>query len=309
MSVDSLSDDSTSAHSGAATDSGFIDLHSHTDASDGSLTPPQLIELAQRSDLDALAITDHDTFAGYEAALPVARAAGLDLVRGIELNATVQFGDAVPRRSVHVLAYFPVSDPAAQLIEWLGTQLEDRRNRNRRLAAKLQEQGIDITAEEVEARGKTLAGRVHFARILMEKGYVDSSEHAFRRYLGETAPTYVHRRSQTIEELLTTIRDSGGIPVIAHPVRLALARQQERELFAQWKRAGLLGLEVYHSEHPPVLQAHYRQLAHDLGLFPTGGSDFHGLPKPDIALGTGLNGNLRVPREFLDRMRDFAARA
>lgn len=295
--------------SGAATAGGFIDLHSHTDASDGSLTPEQLVELAKRSDLDALAITDHDTFAGYEAAAPIARAAGLDLVRGIELNATLQLGEDTPRRSVHVLAYFPVADPAGQLIEWLATQREERRTRNRRLAAALQQQGIDITVEEVEARGKTLAGRVHFARILMEKGYAESSEHAFRRYLGETAPTYVHRRSQTMEELLPTIRDSGGIPVIAHPVRLSMPREQERDLFAEWKRAGLLGLEVYHSEHPPVLQAHYRQLAEELGLFPTGGSDFHGAAKPTVELGTGFNGNLRVPREFLDRMREFALRS
>jgi 3',5'-nucleoside bisphosphate phosphatase len=290
--------------------SGFVDLHSHTDASDGSLTPRQLIELAKRSDLDALAITDHDTFAGYEAAVPVAREVSLDLVRGIELNATLQWGDdEAPRRAVHVLAYFPIADPAAQLVEWLATQLEERRNRNRRLAAALQQKGIDITVEEVEARGKTLAGRVHFARILMEKGYVQSSEQAFRRYLGETAPTYVHRRSQTIVELLATIRDSGGIPVIAHPVRLSMAREQERKLFAEWKRAGLLGLEVYHSEHSPVLQAHYRQLAEELELLPTGGSDFHGAAKPDVSLGTGLNGNLRVPREFLDRMRERAARS
>jgi 3',5'-nucleoside bisphosphate phosphatase len=291
-----------------AAKAGFIDLHSHTDASDGSLTPQELVELAKRSDLDALAITDHDTFAGYEAARPFARAAGLDLVRGIELNATVYAREGARQRSVHVLAYFPSTEPAQGLMEWLDNQREERRSRNRRLAQVLQQRGIDIRVEEVEARGKTLAGRVHFARLLVEKGYAASSEDAFRRYLGETAPTYVHRRSQSMEELLATLREAGGIPVIAHPVRLSVPREQERELLIEWKRAGLLGLEVYHSEHSPVLQAHYRQLAEDLQLLPTGGSDFHGAAKPDIDLGTGLNGNVRVPREFLDRMREWAAR-
>jgi 3',5'-nucleoside bisphosphate phosphatase len=296
-----------SGDSAPAAAGGFIDLHSHTDASDGSLTPQELVELGKRSDLDALAITDHDTFAGYEAALPFARAAGLDLVRGIELNATLHLREGV-RRAVHVLAYFPVAEPARPFLDWLDSQRDERRSRNRRLAEVLQQRGIDISVDEVEARGKTLAGRVHFARILVEKGYAASSEDAFRRYLGETAPTYVHRHSQTVEEMLRTIRDAGGIPVIAHPVRLSMRPEQERDWLAEWKRVGLLGLEVYHSEHRPLLQAHYRQLAEELQLLPTGGSDFHGAAKPDVRLGTGVNGNLRVPREFLDRMRGFAAR-
>lgn len=295
-----------SEHSGFAAPR-FVDLHSHTDASDGSLTPEELVLLAKRSDLEALAITDHDTFAGYEGAVPFARAAGLDLVRGIELNSTLNRQNGAPSRSVHVLAYFPNAAPASELIEWLESQRRDRQVRNRRLAETLQQRGIDITVEEVDARGKTLAGRVHFARILVEKGYAANSEDAFRRYLGEDAPTYVHRQSQSLEETLSAIRRAGGIPVIAHPVRLSLPREQERELLIQCKRAGLLGLEIYHSEHSPALQAHYRQLAEELDLLPTGGSDFHGAAKPDIDLGTGLNGNIRVPHEFLDRMREFAA--
>jgi 3',5'-nucleoside bisphosphate phosphatase len=285
----------------------FIDLHSHTNESDGSLAPEELVRLAERNDLDALAITDHDTFSGYEKAAPFARAAGLDLLRGIELNSRLKFGSEA-ERSVHLLAYFPHRDPSEQFVAFLEEQRTERRKRNVRLANRLQERGVGVTVEEVEARGRSLAGRVHFARILVDKGYAVDSSEAFRRYLGEDAPTYVHRESHTIQEAIRIVRGGGGIPVLAHPVRISLARDGERRLFVYLKDAGLMGLEIYHSEHPPALQAHYRQLAEELDLLPTGGSDFHGGPKPDIDLGTGLKGNVRVPREFLDRMRETALR-
>jgi predicted metal-dependent phosphoesterase TrpH len=293
--------------SGPTAHARFIDLHAHTNESDGSLTPEELVLLAKRSDLDALAITDHDTFAGYEKALPFARDAKLDLLRGIELNSRLALGNGI-ERSVHLLGYFPFRDPSPEMLHFLEQQRVERRNRNRRLAAVLQQRGIHVTAEEVEARGRSLAGRVHFARILIEKGYAADSNDAFRRYLGEDAPTYVHRESQTLEQAIQTVRRGGGVPVIAHPVRIALSRETERDFLSQWKQAGLMGIEIYHSEHSPELQAHYRQLAEELDLLPTGGSDFHGTPKPDIDLGTGLSGNVRVPGEFLDRMREAAAR-
>ncbi len=285
----------------------FIDLHSHTNESDGSLSPAELVSLAKRVGADAIAITDHDTFAGFEKAVPHARDAGLELVRGIELNSRLRLAGNSEQRYVHLLGYFPSREPSSEFNEWLIGERDDRRSRNRRLAEALQRRGVDISLEEVEARGKSLTGRAHFARILVQKGYASNSEEAFRKYLGESAPSYVQRESQTTEEAIAIIRAGGGIPVIAHPVRLALSHGRERDVLVQLKKAGLLGLEVYHSEHPPALQAHYRQLAEELDLLPTGGSDFHGAPKPDIKLGTGLNGNLRVPREFLDRMRAFIA--
>lgn len=283
----------------------FIDLHSHTNESDGSLTPEELVQLAKRSDLAALAISDHDTFAGYEKAVPFARAAGLDLVRAIELNAKLNREDR--RQSVHLLAYFPGTEPSAEIFSWLETQRTERHRRNVRLAETLQQRGVDITVEEVERRGKSLAGRVHFARVLVEKGYVADSSEAFRRFLGENAPTYVHRESKTVEEVIEIVRRGNGMPVVAHPIRLGMDRVAERELLTRLKKIGLVGLEIYHSEHPPALQAHYRQLAQELGLLPTGGSDFHGVIKPDVDLGTGIQGNVRVPAEFLERMRSWQA--
>lgn len=281
----------------------MIDLHSHTNESDGTLTPAELVALARRLGLDALAITDHDTFAGYEKALPFAQEAGLDLVRGIELNSRFRLNDDSSVQYVHLLAYFPSAGPSPEFSAWLDGERDDRRSRNRRLVDALRRRGIEITLEEVEQRGRSLAGRPHFARILVEKGYAANSEDAFTRYIGEHAPTYVERQSQDSETVIRRIRDGKGIPVVAHPVRLGLDRAAEREALLRFKAAGLLGLEIYHSEHPPVLQAHYRQLADELGLLPTGGSDFHGGVKPDVQLGTGLRGNIRVPLEFLVEMR------
>lgn len=283
----------------------FIDLHSHTTASDGSLTPAELVALAKRRDLTALGITDHDTFDGYEQALPHARAASLDLVRGIELNSRLILSGSASPVYVHMLGYFPTREPSIAFTSWLAGERDDRRSRNRRLVEALQNRDVDITLEEVEARGRSLAGRTHFAHILVDKGYANNSEDAFRRYLGETAPSYVERQSLSTAEVVRIIRDGGGIPAVAHPVRLRLERDPERQLLNELRDSGLLALEVYHSDHPPQLQAYYRQLAEELDLLPTGGSDFHGKAKPDIALGTGLRGNLRVPLEFLERLREL----
>jgi predicted metal-dependent phosphoesterase TrpH len=262
-----------------------------------------LVDLASRIGLDAIAITDHDTFAGYEKALPIARDAKLDLVRGIELNSRLVLPEDEGHRYVHLLAYFVAGDPSAEFRRWLQEAQEDRRDRNRRLVESLNARGIDITLEEVEARGKTLAARPHFARILVEKGYAENIQDAFDRFLGESAPTYVERESESTEDTIAIVRAGGGVPVVAHPVRLSLASDLERRMLMQWKEAGLLGLEVFHSEHSPKLQAYYRQLAEELELLPTGGSDFHGAVKPNVNLGTGAHSNIRVPRAFLDRMR------
>jgi predicted metal-dependent phosphoesterase TrpH len=284
---------------------GFIDLHSHTNASDGTLTPAELIALALRIKLAALAITDHDTFAGYDLALPIAQAAGFDLVRGIELNSRLLIEGSSQPRFVHVLVYFPARDPSPEFQSWLAEQRADRRSRNAKLAKALQDRGVDITLQEVEARGRTLAGRPHFARLLVEKGYAANFEDAFHKYLGEDAPSFVERDSNTTEEVIALARQGGGIPVVAHPIRIGLARAPEHDALARLKQAGLVGLEVYHSDHPPAMQTYYRHLADELELLPTGGSDFHGDVKPDIELGSGRANNVRVPVEFLQGLRRF----
>jgi predicted metal-dependent phosphoesterase TrpH len=286
----------------------LIDLHSHTNESDGALTPEELIALAKKSNLNALAITDHDTFEGYKKAIPFAQAAGLELVYGIELNTRFYpAGQTDSPRSVHLLAYFLSGGPSPAFEDWLAEQRIERESRNRKLAAALKERGVEITAEEVEARGRSLAGRPHFASILIEKGYAKDFRDAFTRYLGEEAPTFVQRESKTTAEAIRLVRSGGGLPVIAHPIRIGLQPNQEREALSAWKAAGLAGLEVCHSEHSAEKQAYYLRLAEEFELLPTGGSDFHGISvKPNVELGSGIAGNVRVPREFLDAMRASA---
>ena len=281
----------------------FVDLHSHTNASDGTLTPAELIALAQSKNLAALSITDHDTFAGYEMALPIANAAGFDLVRGIELNSRLLVAGATQPRFVHVLVYFPEREPSADFHTWLAEQRAERRDRNQKLVQALQDRNVEITLAEVEARGRSIAGRPHFARILVDKGYVRNFEDAFKLYLGEEAPSYVERESKTTVEVITLAREAGGIPVVAHPIRIGLPRAVEFETLADFKKAGLVGLEVIHSDHPLALQTYYRTVADELELLPTGGSDFHGTVKPDVELGTGRANNVRAPYEFLEGLR------
>jgi 3',5'-nucleoside bisphosphate phosphatase len=278
--------------------SGLIDLHAHTTASDGSYTPPELVAAAVEIGLDGLAITDHDTFDGFEAAAALPRHAGLNLLRGIELNSRLDL-DGGRHRFAHVLGYWPSGEPTEAFMEWLRLQQDERRDRNRRLIDSLEDRGVDITLDEVESVGRSLTGRPHFARVLVNKGYASDSDDAFRRYIGESAPTYVERQSFTTEEVIRVIRNGGGAPVVAHPIRLNLPHNDsERHTLLGLKNAGLVGLEVQHSEHSPEMQSYYLRLAEDLNLLPTGGSDFHGAIKPDIRLGSGREGNVHVPVKF-----------
>lgn len=281
----------------------MIDLHSHTDKSDGTFTPAELVDEAVRVGLTALSITDHDTFTGYDAAVPYAREAGLELICGIELSTKYQGA------TLHLLGYFPGRLPSQDLRDWLESILEARRDRNRRLIAKLQSLGIDITLEEVEKEGRTLTARPHFARVLINKGYVKDMQAAFDEYLDESAKGFVQRREVPIEEALERIRGSGGVSSLAHPVRVAKNKWDKLAEYAEdLAGLGLDAIEVYHSEHSPENVAYYNSLAERFGLGITGGSDFHGANKTDIALGTGRRNNLNIPDALLESLKALAAR-
>lgn len=276
----------------------MIDLHSHTDESDGTFTPAELVAEAVRVDLHALAITDHDTLRGYELAAPFAAAAGLELICGIELS--TRYGGA----SVHLLGYFPASAPPADFRLWLDFLLESRRDRNRRLIDRLNSLGVEITLEEVERRGRTLTGRPHFARILVEKGYSKDIQDAFSEYLDESAKGYVERQEVPIEEAIRRVVAAGGVASMAHPVRVARNDWTRLTEYVEHLAAmGMRALEVYHSDHTPENVAFYLSLAKRFHLAPTGGSDFHGANKPMIVLGTGLRNNLAIPDEILEGLK------
>ena len=282
----------------------MIDLHSHTDRSDGTLTPAELVAEAVRSGVTTLGITDHDTFVGYDAAVPFAKDAGLDLICGIEVS--TRFHGS----SVHLLGYFIHQPPSAELREWLNFLLEQRRDRNIRLIAKLQSLGVDITLAEVEGMGRTLTARPHFARVLVDKGYVKTMQEAFDVYLDESAKGFVQRYDVPMAEAVERIKAGGGISSLAHPCRVAKNHWSTLEEYVgELKAMGMDALEVHHSDHAPEDVSFYTQLAERFNLGITGGSDFHGANKAHIQLGTGKRGNLKLPPDLLPKLRELAARS
>ena len=279
----------------------MIDLHSHTNKSDGTFTPAELVAEAVRVGLTALSITDHDTFTGYDAAVPFAKQAGLELICGIELSTRYQ------GTTLHLLGYFPNTPPSPALRQWLESILEARRDRNRRLITKLQSLGIEITLEEVEVEGRTLTARPHFARVLVDKGYAKDMQQAFDEYLDESARGFVQRREVPIEDALERILGSGGVPSLAHPVRVAKNNWDTLAAYVEdLAGLGLRAIEVYHSDHSPENVSYYASLAERFRLGATGGSDFHGANKVDIQLGTGKRNNLSVPDALLDELKSLA---
>jgi predicted metal-dependent phosphoesterase TrpH len=272
----------------------LIDLHTHTNESDGTYSPFELVDAAAALGLDALAISDHDTLAGYDRALPRAREKGLDLECGIELSTKFR------GKTVHLLGYFLHEQPVDGFRDWLAEMQATRRDRNVRLAERLRSLGMDVTIEEVEKKGRSLTGRPHFARLMLEKGYVSSIQEAFDEYLDESAKGYVYRREPQFAEGVRRIREAGGIASLAHPVRVP---GDVSALMPELCDAGLNALEAYHSDHSGENTELYLDLATRYGLRVTGGSDFHGAVKPGVRLGTGCGGNLKVPLDLMDRLR------
>ncbi len=241
-----------------------------------------------------LAITDHDTFAGFDAAGEAALAAGIRLVCGIELSTKLH------GHSVHLLGYFLEPNGMAEFRKWVVEQQVSRRERNQRLAARLRELGMDIQYEEAEALGHGMTGRPHFARIMLQKGYVSNLRQAFDQYLDESATAYVFRREPAFAEGVARIHQAGGISSLAHPVRV---NGDVPALMPELCEAGLSAIEAYHSDHDQKDTELYLQLAERYGLLVTGGSDFHGEVKPEVSLGTGYQGNLRIPDDVFDRLQ------
>ena len=270
----------------------MLDLHTHTVASDGSVPPLELIREAAGIGIDVLGITDHDTFAGYDEAVTLAKELGIRLVCGIELSTKLN------GQTVHVLGYFFDDREMTDFLAWVRKHEASRRERNLQLIARLQELGMNVSLEEVKAYGQGLTGRPHFAQALLAKGYVVSLQEAFDKYLAESGKAFVPREEPSIEEAIGKIRESRGIASLAHPVRI---KGDISAILPALREAGLNAVEVYHSDHSAALTEIYLGLAKKHALKVTGGSDFHGTFKPDIKLGTGRNGNLNLKRDLLEQ--------
>jgi 3',5'-nucleoside bisphosphate phosphatase len=279
-----------------------IDLHTHSTASDGTDTPAQLVGRAVSLSLQALAITDHDTLAGSDEALPEAAAAGLEFARGLELSTRLISDPDPARRSVHILGYF-FDEPGPAFRAWLESLRAKRRARNCAMAELLTRNGMPVKVEEAEAIGRNITGRPHFARILRDKGYVRSMEEAFRLHLGETGSSSVEREDPLPEEGIQRILDAGGVASLAHARRLNQSDPLTEEiLIRNFVEAGLGAIEVWHSDHDEAARARYTHLARKYDLAVSGGSDYHGDHKPDVLLARGRNGQ-RVPLSALESLR------
>lgn len=275
---------------------GFVELHCHSTASDGTLTPTQVAQLAKRSGMTALALTDHDTVAGVGEAASAAGALGIDFIAGIEISAEYPHPG-----TMHILGYGvdPQNPKLKSLTEDL---LAGRDNRNPRIVAKLNEMGVSVTMKEWEDEAKgAVLGRPHLAAILLRKGCVSSIKQAFDKFIGQGAPAYFDKERLTPRQAIQRIRESGGLPVLAHPIQLRTENDAQLErVLKDLVDLGMIGLEVIHSDHDAALVEKYTQLADRLGLLKTGGSDFHGTNKKDIELGNARG--RRVPREFYERL-------
>ena len=282
----------------------FVDLHSHSTASDGTLAPAELVALAVRSNLSALSLTDHDTVAGIHEASEAAQSAGLDFLPGIEISC-----DFPRPATMHLLGYGV--DPENPTLRDLTTRLIDARNdRNPRIIRRLNELGVAITMEEIEQEaGGNVVGRPHIAAVLLRKGYVSSLQQAFDKYLGQGAAAYFDKERLTPKQAIDMVIQGGGLPVLAHPVQLRTENDAQLErIVKDLKDYGLAGVEVIHSDHDAALVEKYSKLADRLSLLKTGGSDFHGTNKKEINLGVAIG--RRIPRQFFDALVDrLAARA
>ncbi len=277
-----------------------IDLHLHTTHSDGSRTPADVVKLAHGAGVSALAITDHDITTGIPEAMAAGQELGIEIIPGIEISS--RHGES----ELHVLGYFlKWQDP--QLNERLMTLRESRHRRNPKIVELLQAAGIDITYDEVRAvAGSDSVGRPHIARVLMDKKVVTSAKEAFDRFLAEGKPAYVPRDLPSPVDAIRWIREAGGLAVLAHPTWVKTVEGTLTDLARQLKEQGLAGVEVHYSTHTPRQTRDYLSLAKTLGLLVTGGSDFHGLTKPDIEVGTG-KGSLHVPDHLLPKLKDAVA--
>lgn len=274
-----------------------IDLHTHSTASDGTLSPSDVIRSAKDAGLEAVALTDHDTTGGLAEAGDQATKLNMEFIPGCELSVVS------PSGNMHILGYWIPPGPSklCQNLEYLR---QHRHDRNHLVMAKLNALGLEIRYEEVLAvSGGDAVGRPHIAQVMLAKGHVDSVDDAFRLYLGANGKAYVPKEKLDPRHAIELLKSVDATVVLAHPFLLGLQGPDLRGVIRQLKDYGLDGLEAYYTQHRPDQTLTYLRIAKDLDLLVTGGSDFHGTVKPKIQLGTGY-GDLFVPYSVLAAMKE-----
>lgn len=268
-----------------------IDLHTHTTASDGLLSPGRLVGLAKDAGVGILAVADHDSTDAVDTAMNEGRRLGVEVIPAVEINTDVDTTE------VHVLGYY-LDHHQPWFQEFLTRQRDGRVNRAAKMVEKLNALGIPITFERVRAIADGAVGRPHVARALIETGVVKSTEEAFEKYIGRNGPAYVERMKVTPQEAVEVILKAGGIPVLAHP-----GWGVQEEMIPPLVAGGLEGLEVYYPDHTPALVTRLLEIASQFQLLVTGGTDFHG---GDLATRVGI-GSQYVPVEAVERLKERAS--
>ena len=279
----------------------YIDLHTHSTYSDGTLTPGELLTLAKKRGLAAMAVTDHDTVAGTAEAIACGLQLGIEVISGIEISAGFE------NISMHLLGYGIRHDHSG-LIKILNKLQETRRKRNEGIFKKLKELGIQADISEIQHMNGGQIGRPHIARLLVEKKVVKTIQAAFAKYLKKNALAYVSSVKIQAAEAIETINNAGGLPMLAHPACIDTSLDIIPDLLKKLRDLGLAGIEVYYPTHSAQVTKKLKKLNDELGLLACGGSDFHGTSRSDCRLG-GSAGKLRIPYEvFLTIKQHLAAK-
>jgi 3',5'-nucleoside bisphosphate phosphatase len=278
-----------------------IDLHIHSTASDGSLSPIEILNLAKDLNLGAIAITDHDTIAGTKDAIACGIPPSLKFLTGVEISTEPPPSFPFPG-SLHILGYgIDLND--IRLNQTLLVLQESRKNRNPRILELLTNLGIELTLDEVRNEaGECQLGRPHIAQLMVARGFVKSVDDAFKKYLGNGKPAYVDKYRIDCARVIEMIINAGGIPVLAHPNLIPMKSEKMLEaLIISLKEMGLKGIESYYPEHPPDLITRFNEMANRYNLLITGGTDFHGSIKPEIQMGSGT-GDLYIPYQIYENL-------
>lgn len=274
-----------------------IDLHTHTTASDGTLTPAQLVRLAAEEGLRVLAITDHDSTASLEEAMQEAQQWGLEIIPGVEINTDI------PQGEIHILGYF-IDYQDKKFQSELARLRAGRVERGQAMVEKLRALGAPIRWERVqELAGGEVVARPHVAQALVESGFVPTYQEAFDKYIGRNGPAYVERLRLSPEGAAKLILQAKGVPVLAHPYLYDRAGNRLdslnlEQVLPSLCDAGLVGLEAYYAFYPPEATASLLELAQRFNLVATGGSDYHGRPNT-----FGDIGSVSVPPEAVEALR------
>lgn len=280
-----------------------IDLHTHSTASDGTLSPSQLARYAKEKGISSIALTDHDTIEGIDEFKKECAAIGIEAISGVEISAKYH-------KEMHILGLF-IDENNLEFIEKLRTLKNARYNRNKKLLERINENGFDISVMDVTASSEEKSlrnvGRAHFANVFVKKRYTATVQEAFDKYLSKGKPMYVERTTFSPAESIGFIKKAGGIAVLAHPKYITQDKDELEKLLIELKSYGLDGVESYYSEYTIEFRDVCLELCKKLDLSPTGGSDFHGGNKPHIEIGE-VCGGMTIEKNVLDNLKKKLAR-